>query len=111
MRSLLTNTEAMQAMMQIQQGMQRLQQAAPGINALSGLGFGGMPQTQPAPSATAPSATAPSGTAPTGQSNPTNPMLNPQASQYFSQMLNMMGNQTIVSYISKFQLKVSKRLL
>lgn len=95
MRSLLTNTEAMQAMMQIQQGMQRLQQAAPGVNALSGLGFGGMPQTQ-----TAPSGTTPSANPPTGQSNPTNPMLNPQASQYFSQMLNMMGNQTIVSDIS-----------
>lgn len=92
MRSLLTNTEAMQAMMQIQQGMQRLQQAAPGVNALSGLGFGGVPPTQPA---TTPSSTTPGANPPTGQSNPTNPLLNPQASQYFSQMLNMMGNQTI----------------
>jgi ubiquilin len=87
MRSLLTNTEALQAMMQIQQGMQRLQSAAP-PNVLSGLGFGGFPSA-PAPQTT------------TGSTNPTNtpnanPLLNQQSSQYFSQMLNMMGNQTIV---------------
>ena len=93
MRPLLTNTEAMQAMMQIQQGMQRLQQAAPG-GVLSGLGLGGLPAAAAAAPATTP--------------NPINPLLNQQSSQYFSQMLNMMGNQTIVI---DFQLIYSKCLL
>lgn len=88
MRSLLGNGEAMQAMMQIQQGMQRLQSSAP-PDVLSGLGFGGLPSA-PAPAPAAPTSTIP------GQPTPAaNPLLNQQSSQYFSQMLNMMGNQTI----------------
>lgn len=93
MRSLLTNTEALQAMMQIQQGMQRLQSSAP-PGVLSGLGFGGIPQAPTATSTTTPPVSTPT---PTPTPNPAqpNPLLNQQSSNYFSQMLNMMGNQTI----------------
>lgn len=95
MRSLLTNTEAMQAMMQIQQGMQRLQSAAPNSNLLGGLGFGGMPPTNQSQTTNSTPTTNPTPTSnPTSQTQP-NPLLNQQSSNYFSQMLNMMGNQTI----------------
>lgn len=90
MRSLLTNSEAMQAMMQIQQGMQRLQSSAP-PGVLSGLGF---PMTNTQNSST-PTQTAPSSTSNSNSQAPTNPLLNQQSSNYFSQMLNMMGNQSI----------------
>lgn len=90
MRSLLTNPEAMQAMTQIQQGMQRLQSSAP-PGVLSGLGFGGLPGSTPNP----PTTNTPNPTNPTSQIPQSNPMLNQQSSQYFSQMLNMMGNQSI----------------
>jgi len=92
MRSLMTNTEAMQAMMQIQQGMQRLQSAAP-ANVLSGLGFGGLPGSTPNTNTTNTSTTP--NPNPTSQQPQSNPLLNQQSSQYFSQMLNMMGNQSI----------------
>lgn len=60
----------------------------------SRLGFGGLPQMP----RTTPAANQPS-TNPLSQQQPTNPLLNQQSSNYFSQMLNMMGNQTIVIYI------------
>ncbi len=84
MRSLFTNPEAIQAMMQIQQGMQRLQTAAP-PDVLSNLGFMGMPPP------TTPSSN-------TTTTNPRPPMTGLGSSNYFSQMLNMMGNNTLVSY-------------
>jgi ubiquilin len=82
MRSLFSNTEALQAMMQIQQGMQRLQATAP-PEVLSGLGFGGVPLIPNLPN--------------TQQQQPNrNPPLNSaQSANYFSQMLNMMSNNSI----------------
>lgn len=88
MRSLLSNSEALQAMMQIQQGMQRLQAAAP-PEVLSGLGFGGLPLGVP-PAQTTTSST----TQPTNR-NTAPPLGSAQSANYFSQMLNMMSNNTI----------------
>ena len=88
MRSLLSNPEALQAMIQIQQGMQRLQTAAP-PEVLSSLGFMGLP-TMPPSSAT--STTNSSSTQPTNRPS----MPGVQSSNYFSQMLNMMSNNTLV---------------
>ena len=94
MRSLLSNPEALQAMIQIQQGMQRLQTAAP-PEVLSSLGFMGLPNMPPLGTSTA------SSTASTTNSSSTQPANRPsmtgvQSSNYFSQMLNMMSNNTLV---------------
>lgn len=102
MRSLLTNPEALQAMMQIQQGMQRLQSTAPNMNLLSGLGFPGFPGTGSSTSntTTTTSSTTQSNTQQsTPQANPTqqpNSLFNTPSSNYFSQMLNMMANNSLV---------------
>ncbi len=118
MRNLMTNPEALQAIMQIQQGMQRLQSVAPNSDLLSGcvisfiekcltwiikkyfclsrLGFPGFPSPMSG-SATQPSAN-PSGTTPTQTSRPATqpPQFNTQSSNYFAQMISMMANNSIV---------------
>ena len=101
MRALLTNSEALQAIMQIQQGFQRLQTAAP-PEVLARLGFSGIP-TMPMPQPPAPSATTTTNTTTTttttGQTPASqpgrNPLLGGPSANYFSQMLNMMANNTI----------------
>ena len=90
MRSFFSNPEALQAMMQIQQGMQRLQTAAP-PEVLSNLGFMGMPN------AAAPRATTTPASTPQQPASRAPPMTGSQSANYFSQMLNMMGNNTLVS--------------
>jgi hypothetical protein len=95
MRSLLSNPEALQAMIQIQQGMQRLQTAAP-PEVLSSLGFMGLPTMPPTTSTTNSSSTQPT-------NRPSMPGV--QSSNYFSQMLNMMSNNTLV--IALFLRKIS----
>lgn len=103
-RSLLTNTEALQAIMQIQQGMQRLQNAAP-PEVLSRLGFltpasllgTQLPTTNTSTTSTTSSSLS---TNPAPSSNTTtpptsNPLSNAQSANYFSQMLNMMANNTL----------------
>ena len=110
MQQLLTNPEALQAVLQIQEGMQRLQTVAPGL--LTGLGF---PNYAPSgtTTTTTSSSTNPVSPQPSTQSsttttttqssetrtNPTTPFsnLNPNSANYFAQMLNMMANNTIVS--------------
>ncbi|CAF0765197.1 unnamed protein product [Brachionus calyciflorus] len=96
MRSLLTNPEALQAMMQIQQGMQRLQSTAPSLGLLSGLGFPGFPSagsnTQSTTTNTS-STTQPNSQ--TGQQPNLNSLFNTPSSNYFSQMLNMMANNSL----------------
>jgi len=90
MRSLMTNPEALQAMMQIQQGVQRLQAAA-SPDVLSNLGFGGLPNMPPTGSST----TTPPSTTPSSQQTNRNPLSSAQSANYFSQMLNMMANNTL----------------
>ena len=101
MRSLLTNPDALQAMMQIQQGMQRLQSTAPNLNLLSGLGFPGFPSAGTAPTSTNTSTTQSTNSSqPTQQANrpppQANSLFNTPSSNYFSQMLNMMANNSLV---------------
>ena len=95
MRSILTNPEALQAIMQIQQGMQRLQTAA-SPDVLSGLGFGTFP---PAPSSTTTTST--NNTSSTQQTTRPSLFNTQQPNNYFSQMLNMMGNNTLVGIFCK----------
>ena len=104
MRSLFSNPEALQAMMQIQQGMQRLQTAVP-PEVLSNLGFMGFP-TMPT---SAPAAnTTPTTTTSSSTNSSTTPQTNrpsmpgQPSSNYFSQMLNMMSNNTLVSTLLTF---------
>lgn len=92
MRSILTNPEALQAIMQIQQGMQRLQTAA-SPDVLSGLGFGAFP---PAPSSTTTPTTNTNNTSSTQQTTRPSLFNTQQPNNYFAQMLNMMGNNTLV---------------
>jgi ubiquilin len=100
MRSLLSNPEALQAMIQIQQGMQRLQTAAP-PEVLSSLGFMGLPTMPPSSNSTTPSST--TNTSSAQQTNrPTIPGV--QSSNYFAQMLNMMSNNTLVTILEYFLL-------
>lgn len=97
MRSLLTNPEALQAIMQIQQGMQRLQSSAP-LDLLSGLGFPAFPgatQSQTTSNTTQSSEQQQQNNRPP-QPN-LNSLFNTPSSNYFSQMLNMMANNTIVN--------------
>jgi ubiquilin len=91
MRSLLSNTEALQAMMQIQQGMQRLQTAAAPAHTdlLASMGFMGMPVSANTPAATTTTTTTNTTSATQQNRNPTS---NPN---YFAQMLNMMGNNSL----------------
>jgi ubiquilin len=93
MQQLLTNPEALQAVLQIQQGMQRLQEVAPGL--LRGLGFPNYSN----PTATT-TTTTPSTTTSTPQQQTPFSNLNPNSSNYFAQMLNMMANNTIVRNLS-----------
>ncbi|RNA39541.1 ubiquilin-1 isoform X1 [Brachionus plicatilis] len=90
MRSLLSNPDALQAIMQIQQGMQRLQSTAPSLNLLSGLGF---PLSGSAPSSNT-SSTQPNAQQTNNSQTSTTTSTNPP-SNYFSQMLNMMANNTL----------------
>ena len=94
MRNLLTNPDALQAMMQIQQGMQRLQTVVPNSDLLSGLGFPSPMAANPPSTNTTTSA---SGQSQQQQQRPAAPsMFNSQpTSDYFAQMLNMMTNNTI----------------
>lgn len=111
MRTLLTNPEAIQALMQIQQGMQRLQAVAP-PNILSRLGFPAGLGAAAAPTATttttptATTTTTGSTTTPNPTSgdqssanrnnpNPANSVFNTPTSNMLAQMLNMMGNNTL----------------
>jgi hypothetical protein len=73
------------------------------------LGFGGIPvvpSTQPIPPTTAPTTTP---TATTPSSNAPQPNRNPlgsaQSANYFSQMLNMMANNSIVNIFTFIELK------
>lgn len=96
MQSLLTNPEALQAVLQIQEGMQRLQTAAP--NMLSGLGFPNLPFTPPSQTtggASPATSQSPRPAQTTSTTSSTSSQQNP--SNYFTQMLNMMANNTIVS--------------
>jgi ubiquilin len=101
-RSLLTNSEALQAIMQIQQGMQRLQAAAP-PEVLTRLGFssfaspfGSLPtNTSNSTTSNTSSTTAPNTNTPPEPNRPENPLSTSQSANYFSQMLNMMANNTL----------------
>jgi ubiquilin len=105
MRSLVTNPEAIQAILQIQQGYQRLS-AAVSPDVLARLGFPSLgsfgsglfgPGTGTTPTSTTTttppssttSTTTPGTTQPQPQANPSQP------ANYFSQMLNMMANNTL----------------
>lgn len=91
-QQLMSNPEALQAIMQIQQGMERLRQAAPDMYQTMGLPFlpphlvppptaAGSPAAPPSPSAAgAPSPAA----APAGQPNPD------QFAQFMTQMMGQM---------------------
>lgn len=101
MRSLVTNPEAIQAILQIQQGYQRLT-AAVSPDVLARLGFpslgslgGGLFGSATAPtSTTTPSTTTTTTT--TGSTQAQQPQANPsQPANYFAQMLNMMANNTL----------------
>lgn len=94
MRSMLTNPDALQAIMQIQQGMQRLQTVMPNSDLMSGLGFP-LPPSSSQPSSTT------TNRPPTGNI-PTTAPSNTQSANYFAQMMNMMANNTIVSHFILF---------
>lgn len=104
MQQLLTNPEALQAVLQIQEGMQRLQTVAPGL--LTGLGFPNYTSTSAATQSPSPSTNPPATqqTPPSSTTQQTPPFsnLNPNSSNYFAQMLNMMANNTIVSELFLF---------
>lgn len=103
-RNILTNPDALQAIMQIQQGIQRLQSSV-GTDVLSGLNLPGgnlnnpfaqLGSQMPPPTSTTTTPASPPST------NTTNPSSNQQqtntqqqAPNIFSQMLNMMANNTI----------------
>jgi len=104
-QSLIQNREALEAITQIQQGLQRLQTAAPGLFQGSGpaglasaLRFGPnlVPPPPPAAAAAAapPSTNNPTATAPTAGT--TTPTADPNNyAGIFAQMLNMMSNQNL----------------
>jgi len=104
MRSLVTNPEAIQAILQIQQGYQRLSSAVspdvlarlgfPSAGSLGGGLFGqGNAPAAPTSTTVPPTATPSATTTTTGS---TQPQANPsQPANYFAQMLNMMANNTL----------------
>jgi ubiquilin len=96
MRALLTNTEALQSIMQIQQQMQRLQSIA-SPNLLAGLGFPVLPTggTTPAAPQTTPNPPTGGDQQSTNRNQPANSLFNTPSSNYFSQMLNMMASNTL----------------
>ncbi len=106
MRSLITNPEAIQGILQIQQGYQRLSAAVspdvlarlsfPSLGSLGGGMFGPGNLSTPT-STTSPSTNpTPTPTTTTTTTGSTQPQANPsQPANYFAQMLNMMANNTL----------------
>lgn len=109
-QGMMTNPESLQAIMQIQQGMQRLQSSAPDLYGSMGFpGVGvGMNMTSPpggnsatSPSATTTGSTATSATSPTPNpaatpssgANPVNPQGQQAYNQLMQQMMNSMAGQ------------------
>jgi ubiquilin len=100
MQSLLTNPDALQAVLQIQEGMQRLQTAAP--NMLGGLGYPNLPFTPPSQTTGGANPLSTNTSQSPGPAQQTTTPTSSSSSQqnpsnYFTQMLNMMANNTIVS--------------
>ncbi|XP_075048760.1 ubiquilin-4 [Mixophyes fleayi] len=87
--SVMTNPRAMQALLQIQQGLQTLQTEAPGL--ISSLGsFGGVPGMPPASSgSTAPDIPTPA--TPTSASSPAGDSSNPQQQMMMQQMIQLLA--------------------
>ncbi|XP_014285132.1 ubiquilin-1 [Halyomorpha halys] len=97
MQSLFTNPQALTAIQQIQQGLETLRTAAPGLANTMGFGMGGVPGMDPA-GGTRPSTgigTNPTATPTAGANNQSSQPGQQQQTDYLTQLMaRMMGNMT-----------------